>query len=105
MMLSGPPVMLALADQNKEATPMPESPLAGLSMVNEDCSDPPAWPDVSSTKRYHLDLQVDDLAHAEAACRDLGAGFPAFQPGADRLRVLTDPAGHRFCLSARQAGS
>jgi catechol 2,3-dioxygenase-like lactoylglutathione lyase family enzyme len=32
---------------------------------------PPAWPDTASVKRYHLDLQVDDLALAETACRDL----------------------------------
>jgi predicted enzyme related to lactoylglutathione lyase len=65
----------------------------------------PAWPDTTSAKRYHLDLQVDDLARAEAACRDLGAAVPDFQPGGNRWRVLTDPAGHPFCLSARKADS
>jgi predicted enzyme related to lactoylglutathione lyase len=66
---------------------------------------PPAWPDTASAKRYHLDLQVDDLSRAEAACRNLGAAVPDFQPGGDRWRVLTDPAGHPFCLSARNAVS
>ena len=66
---------------------------------------PPAWPDTGSVKRYHLDLQVDDLAAAETACRDLGAAVPDFQPGTGRWRVLTDPAGHPFCLSARQPAS
>src|ERR1700739_151756 len=28
---------------------------------------PPAWPDTTSAKRYHLDLQVGDLSRAEAA--------------------------------------
>jgi predicted enzyme related to lactoylglutathione lyase len=65
----------------------------------------PAWPDTASAKRYHLDLQVDDLSRAEAACRDLGAAVPDFQPGGNRWRVLTDPAGHPFCLSARKAVS
>jgi predicted enzyme related to lactoylglutathione lyase len=65
----------------------------------------PSWPDATSTKRYHLDMQVDDLASAEAACRELGAAVPDFQPGAERWRVLTDPAGHPFCLCAKQPSS
>ncbi|PZG03552.1 hypothetical protein C1I95_33755 [Micromonospora craterilacus] len=28
----------------------------------------------------------------------LGAAKPEHQPGGDRFRVLTDPAGHPFCL-------
>jgi predicted enzyme related to lactoylglutathione lyase len=59
---------------------------------------PPAWPDTTSTKRYHLDLLVDDLTRAEATCRTLGASVPDFQPGGERWRVLTDPSGHPFCL-------
>ncbi|MCU1494331.1 MAG: hypothetical protein JWO62_2095 [Acidimicrobiaceae bacterium] len=72
----------------------------GFGRVDDFTS--PDWPDTSSTKRYHLDLQVDDLARAESACRDLGADIPEFQPGGERWRVLTDPAGHPFCLSAKQ---
>jgi predicted enzyme related to lactoylglutathione lyase len=59
---------------------------------------PPRWPDTDSPKRYHLDLYVDDLDKAEARCVELGAGKPQDQPNADRWRVLTDPAGHPFCL-------
>ncbi|MCP2257600.1 hypothetical protein LX15_001285 [Streptoalloteichus tenebrarius] len=59
---------------------------------------PPAWPDTTGTKRYHLDLAVSDLDAAEKACRDLGATVPDFQPGGDRWRVLLDPAGHPFCI-------
>ena len=33
-----------------------------------------------------------------SGCLALGAGQPAFQPGGDRWTVLTDPAGHPFCL-------
>lgn len=62
---------------------------------------PPQWPDAASPKRYHLDLYVDDLDKAEARCLELGAGKPEFQPGADRWRVLSDPAGHPFCLCVR----
>jgi predicted enzyme related to lactoylglutathione lyase len=59
---------------------------------------PPAWPDTDSTKRYHLDLRVDDVDAAEKACHALGAATPEFQPGGEGWRVLTDPAGHPFCL-------
>lgn len=59
---------------------------------------PPAWPDADSKKQFHLDLRVDDLDAAEKACRALGASTPEFQPGGDQWRVLTDPAGHPFCL-------
>ena len=60
---------------------------------------PPAWPDTTAGKRYHLDLQVDDLPAAQAACVALGAVVPDEQPGGSRWRVLLDPAGHPFCLS------
>jgi catechol 2,3-dioxygenase-like lactoylglutathione lyase family enzyme len=67
--------------------------------------EPPVWPDAASPKRYHLDLQVDDLAGAEQACRELGAKVPDFQPGAERWHVLLDPAGHPFCLSPKPPAS
>jgi predicted enzyme related to lactoylglutathione lyase len=59
---------------------------------------PPRWPDDESPKRYHLDLYVDDLDKAEVRCRELGATVPGFQPGGERWRVLSDPAGHPFCI-------
>ncbi len=62
---------------------------------------PPPWPDENAEKRFHLDFYVDDLAVAEAAAQRLGAATPEFQPGGDRWRVLTDPAGHPFCLCLR----
>lgn len=58
----------------------------------------PAWPDLAAPKRYHLDLQVDDVEIAVQRCVELGASKPDFQPGGDRWTVLTDPAGHPFCL-------
>ncbi|SDY14085.1 hypothetical protein SAMN05444365_101809 [Micromonospora pattaloongensis] len=61
---------------------------------------PPAWPDPATPKRYHLDLYVDDLDKAETQCREWGAGKPDFQPG-ETWRVLTDPAGHPFCICRR----
>lgn len=66
---------------------------------------PPAWPDTDSSKRYHLDLQVADLAAGTAACVDLGATVPDAQPGEGKWRVLLDPAGHPFCLSPARSAS
>lgn len=57
----------------------------------------PGWPD--SGKQFHLDFSVPDLELAEAELLKLGAHVPEFQPGADRWRVLTDPAGHPFCIT------
>jgi len=37
------------------------------------------------------------------AVPEAGCGQPEFQPGGDRPMVLTDPAGHPFCLRPAQA--
>ncbi|MGW0433423.1 VOC family protein [Micromonospora sp. NPDC003197] len=60
---------------------------------------PPSWPDQRVPQQFHLDFAVDDLDGAEAMVLELGATKPAFQPGGDRWRVYTDPAGHPFCLT------
>ena len=70
----------------------------GIGFGRIDGYQAPAWPDETSTKRYHLDLRVDDLEKATQRCLELGAGLPEFQPDGERWRVLTDPAGHPFCL-------
>jgi hypothetical protein len=66
---------------------------------------PAPWPDDAATKRFHLDLQVEDLDTATEQLCALGASRPDFQPGADRWRVLLDPDGHPFCLSPRPTTS
>jgi predicted enzyme related to lactoylglutathione lyase len=58
---------------------------------------PPAWPDRTASKRYHLDLSVPDVDAAARDCVAAGATVPEFQPG-ETWRVLLDPAGHPFCL-------
>ncbi|WP_329395690.1 VOC family protein [Streptomyces melanogenes] len=58
----------------------------------------PNWPDQTVPQQIHLDFEVEDLDEAEARLLDLGAGKPDHQPGGERWRVLTDPAGHPFCL-------
>jgi len=59
----------------------------------------PQWPGQQTPQQAHMDFEVDDLDLAEAALLHRGAGKPAEQPGSETLRVLTDPAGHPFCLT------
>jgi hypothetical protein len=49
----------------------------------------------------HFDFQVGDLDSAVADARALGATLAEHQPQ-DNVRVLTDPAGHPFCLCLDQ---
>ena len=65
---------------------------------------PPAWPDESGDKRYHLDLYVDDVTAAEKDLMAAGATRPGFQPGGERWTVLLDPIGQPFCLCPRPQG-
>jgi hypothetical protein len=58
---------------------------------------PPAWPDAA--KQAHLDLKVSDVDAAVADLVAAGATRPEFQPG-DGWVVLTDPAGHPFCVTS-----
>jgi Glyoxalase-like domain len=62
---------------------------------------PPTWPAPDRPQQFHLDFHVDDLEEAEHDLLALGAARPGFQPGGERWRVLTDPAGHPFCICAR----
>lgn len=59
----------------------------------------PDWPGQHEPQQAHLDFEVDDLDLVEAALLQLGANKPGNQPNRDRWRVLTDPAGHPFCLT------
>jgi predicted enzyme related to lactoylglutathione lyase len=63
---------------------------------------PARWPDRACTKRFHLDLQVDDLDKAVKRLCAIGASEPDFQPGAEHWRVLLDPDGQPFCLTPRR---
>ncbi|MFB4317570.1 VOC family protein [Actinomadura sp. 21ATH] len=62
---------------------------------------PPTWPEGDRPQQLHLDFNVDDLDEAERAILKLGGGKPDFQPNPGRWRVMTDPAGHPFCLCPR----
>lgn len=59
----------------------------------------PAWPNPSGSKQFHFDLAVDDIPAMQQRCVALGAVVPDDQPG-ETWRVLLDPAGHPFCLTA-----
>lgn len=62
---------------------------------------PPTWPASAVPKQIHLDLSAgDDLDGQEARAIELGARRADFQPDPDRWRVLFDPAGHPFCITA-----
>ncbi len=64
---------------------------------------PPHWPGRQEPQQAHLDFEVDDLDRAESALLQLGARKPAYQPDSEKLRVLTDPAGHPFCLTTSRS--
>jgi catechol 2,3-dioxygenase-like lactoylglutathione lyase family enzyme len=76
----------------------------GLLMLFRELEgwDSPTWP--GSNVQLHLEIYVDDLQQAEARLVSLGAGKPAEQDLTDPgLVVLTDPAGHPFCIFERPA--
>lgn len=76
-----------------------DGPVIGFQRV--DAHRPPDWPARTVPQQIHLDFAVEDLDEAEARLLELGAGRPDQQPGGERWRVLTDPAGHPFCLVRR----
>ena len=104
------PDPIALAAFYQQATglephPKSDAEFAGLTRADGlfigfqrvDGYQAPSWPDQTVPQQLHLDFEVDDLDEAEARLLELGAGKPGFQPEPG-LRILTDPAGHPFCL-------
>jgi predicted enzyme related to lactoylglutathione lyase len=63
----------------------------------------PTWPPGNGSQRpmMHLDFQVGDLESATVEAVALGAQLADEQPNST-VRVLVDPAGHPFCLSANE---
>ncbi|MGY4919476.1 VOC family protein [Streptomyces sp. 900116325] len=60
----------------------------------------PSWPDQTVPQQLHICFEVEvDLDEAEAWLLERGASKPDHQPREDRWRVLTDPAGHPFCIA------
>ena len=79
------------------------APEGRIYLVLQPAADyePPTWPPQKGSQRpmMHLDFQVTDLDGATAEALELGARLAGEQPNAT-VRVLVDPAGHPFCLSA-----
>lgn len=71
-----------------------------LTLMRVDSFVPPTWPDGPQRQQLHLDVAVEQLDSATEAAVALGATAAGFQPAPDRWRVLLDPAGHPFCLTA-----
>lgn len=59
----------------------------------------PEWPGQRAPQQSHLDFEVDDLDAAEAALLRMGAQKPTTPAHGGSWRVLTDPAGHPFCIT------
>ena len=71
----------------------------GIATQKVDNYVAPPWPADQVPKQIHLEISVSDLEQAETAALALGATKPATQPSPDLWRVLTDPAGHPFCIT------
>lgn len=72
-----------------------------LNAYRVDDHVPPSWPGGPTPKQAHIDIDVDDLALAEARATHLGAQRAECQPDPGSYLVLLDPAGHPFCLTTQ----
>ncbi|MFH8366455.1 VOC family protein [Streptomyces sp. NPDC018031] len=104
-----PPALAAFYQQATGFEPHPKSDpdFAGLNRADGlfigfqrvDGYRAPRWPDQTVPQQLHLCFDVEDLDAAEARLLELGAAKPDHQPhDPTRARVLTDPAGHPFCI-------
>lgn len=105
------PDPLALAAFYQQATGLELHPKSDDEFAGLNCEDgllvgfqrvddyrASSWPDQSVPQQLHICFKVEeDLDEAEARLLELGAGKPDHQPH-DKARVLTDPAGHPFCV-------
>jgi hypothetical protein len=76
----------------------------GLAFAKVPDYQPPTWPCGATPKHLHLDLSAQDRDAAEAEAVRLGARPAEQQPGEGQWRVLLDPAGHPFCITAIPVG-
>ncbi|WP_461170663.1 VOC family protein [Arthrobacter sp. Z1-15] len=71
-----------------------------LTLMRVDTYVAPSWPEGDQHQQMHLDVAVEDLSAAAEAAAALGAVPAEHQPAPEQWRVLLDPAGHPFCLTA-----
>ncbi|MFE4537594.1 VOC family protein [Streptomyces scopuliridis] len=105
-----PPALAAFYQQATGLEPHPKSnpDFAGLNHADGllmgfqrvDDYRAPCWPDQTVPQQLHICFKVEEhLDEVEGRLLELGAGKPDHQPhDAAKARVLTDPAGHPFCI-------
>ena len=71
-----------------------------LTMQRVDDFKRSSWPTSEIPNHVHLDFSVSDLDSGEAAALAVGATLATDQPDRDRWRVLLDPVGNPFCVTA-----
>lgn len=71
--------------------------------IEEDHYIPPVWPEEKGNqqKQMHFDFQVPDVAAAVKYAQSLGAIKATSQFGGSEFVTMIDPAGHPFCLCAK----
>lgn len=71
--------------------------------VQEEDYVPPVWPeeDGKQQKQMHFDFQVPDVEAAVRQAEALGAVKTRAQFGEGHFVTMLDPAGHPFCLCAK----
>lgn len=87
------------SDEEDWVTIAPESAHVYLGFQLEDQHVAPSWPAGPGEQQMqmHLDIEVTDLDSAVAAAERLGGVVAEHQPQPES-RIITDPAGHPFCL-------
>ncbi|MFC7376133.1 VOC family protein [Brachybacterium sp. GCM10030267] len=71
-----------------------------LTLMTADEFTAPQWPEGPQRAQMHLDLAAEDLEAAVTAATEIGAREADAQPEPSAWRVMLDPVGHPFCLSA-----
>lgn len=71
-----------------------------ITLMQADEYVAPQWPHGPQRAQMHLDLAAEDLESAVDAARRIGARQADVQPDPSAWRVMLDPVGHPFCLSA-----
>lgn len=74
-----------------------------LLFVQEEDYVAPVWPEQAGKqqKQMHFDFQVPDVPAAVRQAESLGAVKAQAQFGGDDFTTMLDPAGHPFCLCAK----
>lgn len=71
--------------------------------IQEDDYVPPVWPEQMGRqqKQMHFDFQVPNVPEAVHLAETLGAVKAKSQFGGEHFTTMLDPAGHPFCLCAK----